>query len=112
MYMNTKYNRSGPMMCRPFRAKYIDSDEYLRWLVSYIHANPLDKIEPGWKENGISNKREASKFLQNYKYSSYYDYFVNDREESLILNKEILPIKMNNLESVEDILQEVNKYDT
>ena len=29
-YMNKKYDRTGPLMCRPFRAKHVDSDEYFR----------------------------------------------------------------------------------
>lgn len=111
MYMNKKYNRSGPLMCRPFRAKYVDSDEYFRWLVSYIHMNPIDQIEPDWEENGISDKQAAIKFLREYKYSSYYDYFVDTRDESLILNKEALPVDVNNLEDLSEMLEQVGQYE-
>ncbi len=30
MYFNTRYGRSGPLMCRPFRSSHINSDEYFR----------------------------------------------------------------------------------
>ena len=107
MYMNTKYDRTGPLMCRPFRSQYINSDEYLRWVISYIHLNPVDKIEPKWKDNGLSNPREAQKFLKTYRFSSYVDYFGSiGRCESLILNKEALPINIRDLDSLKDMLVE------
>lgn len=109
-YMNTKYNRTGPLMCRPFRSRHVDSDEYFRWLISYIHMNPIDKIDPNWKENGISNKKEALKFLREYRYSSYRDYFVLDRDEGLILNKGILPIKIEDIEDLKGMLEELSEY--
>ena len=37
-------------------------------------ANPISLIEPGWKEKGIKNFKEAIKFLEEYKWSSYEDY--------------------------------------
>src|SRR3990167_6387496 len=42
MYFNTKNERSGPLLCHPFRAKHVEHDDYLRWLISYVHLNPLD----------------------------------------------------------------------
>lgn len=110
LYMNIKYNRSGSLMCSPFRAKHVDSDEYFRWLVSYIHMNPIDQIESEWQENGIQDKKAALKFLREYKYSSYPDYFVGERDESLILNKEALPINIDNLEDLSEMLEQVGQY--
>jgi len=104
MYMNKKYDRTGPLMCRPFRAKHVDSDGYFRWLISYIHMNPVDQVEPDWKEVGISDMSKVSKFLKEYKYSSYRDYFGTKRDESLILNKEILPIEINDVEDLSEML--------
>ncbi len=106
MYMNKKYKRTGPLMCRPFRSKHIGSDEYFRWLMSYVHLNPIDQVEPKWKEKGVKNNKEISSFLNIYKYSSYYDYFINDREESLILNKENLPINIDDLDNIVTMFSE------
>ncbi len=111
MYMNKKYDRTGPLMCKPFRAKYVDSDEYFRWLISYIHMNPIDQIESGWKENGIVDKKAAMKFLKEYNYSSYSDYFVGERDESLILNKKALPTDIDNLEDLSEMLNEIGQYE-
>lgn len=48
---NKVYQRSGPVFESPFKRIHIDSEEYLRNLIIYIHQNP---------EN-----------FQNYKFSSY-----------------------------------------
>jgi len=107
MYMNTKYDRSGPLMCRPFRSRHIDSDEYLRWVISYIHLNPIDQILPKWKEIGISNLKKAQEHLNKYKFSSYVDYFIKtERDEGLILNKEALPIDIGDLDNLRQMMKE------
>lgn len=109
MYINNKYERTGPLMCRPFRSKHVDSDEYLRWLVSYIHLNPLDINVPKWKEQGLSDLVVAGNFIRTYPYSSYSDYFVSDRDESCIINKKSLPIFISELEDIKKMLETYNK---
>lgn len=101
MYMNIKYDRTGPLMCRPFRAKHIGSDEYFKWLMSYIHLNPTELI-------GESNVTKA-KFLKEYSYSSYYDYYIGARPETSILQKDAMPISINSLEDPKAMLEEVAK---
>lgn len=110
MYFNTKHERSGPLFVRPFRAKHIDSDEYFRWVISYIHLNPLDLHESGWKERGFVNKEASGAFISSFKYSSYVDYFLGERSESSILNKEALPIEIRDLENIETMLREVRAW--
>ena len=107
MYMNVKYDRTGPLMCRPFRAKHVSSDEYFRWLLSYIHLNPVDLIEPEWKKKGIKNVKKAEQFLQGYFWSSYQDYYQADRPEAAILSKEALPINISGLDNLNRMLKEL-----
>jgi putative transposase len=52
---NKTINRHGPLMESPFKRKRIDSEEYIRNLIVYIHLNPTDL-----KQN-----------LEDYKFSSY-----------------------------------------
>lgn len=40
-YLNTRYNTRGALFERPFRRKRIDSPEYLKNVVAYIHNNPV-----------------------------------------------------------------------
>jgi REP element-mobilizing transposase RayT len=104
MYFNMKYERTGSLFEGPFKARHIDNDAYLNWVFSYIHLNPVKLIEPNWKENGISNPESAKNFMQNYKYSSYHDYFIEGRPESVILNKEAFPEHFLNLNDFEDLV--------
>ena len=106
MYFNKKNDRTGALVCRPFKAKHIDTDDYFRWVMSYVHLNPLDLIESGWKQKGIADKKKAIDFLKTYQYSSYADYFGAARPEAKIIDKIALPIDASVLENFETMLKE------
>ncbi len=91
MYFNTKYERFGALLAGTFKATHADTDEYLKYLLSYIHLNPVKIIDSQWKENGISNRKKAEKYLAGYPYSSYLDYMGNERDEGKILSKDAFP---------------------
>jgi putative transposase len=91
MFFNKKYERSGALFQGKFKAKHIDKDEYLKYLISYIHLNPIKLIEPMWKEMGIQNKTQAEQYLAQYANSSYLDYAGIFRKNRSILNEEALP---------------------
>jgi REP element-mobilizing transposase RayT len=103
MYFNTKYDRSGPLFCHPFRARHITSDEYFRWVFSYVHLNP---VAEGIADISVSKHTHA--LLSTYEYSSYRDYFVCKRPAGKILSLEKLPTDISDLESIE-AMQEVSK---
>lgn len=73
VYFNKKYNRKGHFFNK-FKSVHIGSNDQLKNIFTYIHCNPLSLIEPGFKEKGIEKTREAVKFLEEYKWSSYQDY--------------------------------------
>ena len=91
MYYNQKYQRTGGLFEGKFKASYISNDRYLKYLFSYIHLNPVKLIDKKWKEDGIKNKEEALKYLNNYFYSSYLDYIGKDRLHSSIISKKNFP---------------------
>jgi len=91
MYFNTKNERTGSLFEGNFKAFHADKDEYLKYLFSYIHLNPIKLIDPAWKEKKITNIKKAKEFLLSYKYSSYLDYLGFVREENLILNEKKSP---------------------
>jgi len=91
MYFNKKHERSGALFQGKFKATHIDNDRYLRYLISYIHLNPVKLIESTWKETGIRDRRAAEQFLETYRYSSYLDYLGKKRTEEMILTREALP---------------------
>lgn len=90
-YFNKKYKRTGRLFEGPFKARHVDTDNYLKYLFSYIHLNPVKIIDPEWKENGIKDRETAKKYLLSYIYSSYLDYMGSERIERKILNKTAFP---------------------
>lgn len=91
MYFNKKYQRSGSLFEGPFRAAYVNNDEYLKYLFAYIHLNPIKIIDSKWKEYGISDMGASKRYLEQYAYSSYQDYLGDKRVEGTILNKPAFP---------------------
>jgi len=106
MYFNRKYKRTGGLFEGPFLARHADTDEYLKYLISYIHLNPIKIIDPQWKENGIMDRIAAKKYLAQYSYSSYFDYMGVNREEEKILNKKAFPEYFDNLDEFEKFINE------
>jgi putative transposase len=91
MYFNKKYERSGALFQGKFKATHAEDDNYLKYLISYMHLNPVKLIEPNWKTFGIQNKGAAKKFLSGYRFSSYSDFRGVERIEKNILNCAALP---------------------
>lgn len=91
MYFNKKYKRTGGLFEGKFKSQHIDSDQYLKYMFSYIHLNPIKIIEARWKEKGIKNIKNAIKYLETYQYSSYLDYLSETRLRLKILEKKEFP---------------------
>lgn len=91
MYFNKRHERSGSLFQGRYKAVHIDKDHYLKYLMAYIHLNPVKIIDSKWKEEGIKDLKKSEAYLERYKYSSYPDYVLGDRIESCILNKDVFP---------------------
>lgn len=91
MYFNKRHERSGVLFQGKFKSTHVDYDEYLKYVFSYIHLNPVKLIDPNWKENGITNHDRAKKYLENYTPSSYPDYLGVSRKENVIITKDAMP---------------------
>ena len=89
-YFNKKYSRTGALFGGKYKIKHVDTDRYLKYLVSYIHLNPVKLIEPKWKEVGIQQRAKAQTFLSRYQYSSFLDYCGAERPEKQLLSMDIL----------------------
>ncbi len=91
MYFNKCSERTGALFQGKFKATHVAGDRYLRYLISYIHLNPVKLIEPKWKETGITDQTRAEYYLETYAASSYPDYLNKNRPEGIILSKDALP---------------------
>ena len=86
MYFNLKHDHSGTLFQGRFKSNHINSDPYFKWIFAYVHLNPVSILEPNWsKEKELENVSQAKEFLNNYRYSSYWDYYVGERSERAIL---------------------------
>ncbi len=77
MYFNTKNERTGALFQGKFKSVHAGEDRYLKYLIAYIHLNPI-------------NPKERVT-LDDYPYSSYSDLAGILRPQGKILNKTVLP---------------------
>ena len=91
MYFNKRHDRNGVLFQGKFKATHVDKDEYLKYLVAYIHLNPVKLFDSKWKENDIFDRKRAKEYLMQYYQSSYLDCIGLKRPENVILSKNILP---------------------
>ena len=85
-YYNKKYNHSGTILQGQYKSKLIDSDEYLRYLIQYIHLNPYGIEEPDLMKTAKPEYlAEAIEFSKKYEYSSYKDYLGEKRPQNAII---------------------------
>ncbi|MBI5457977.1 transposase [Candidatus Kaiserbacteria bacterium] len=74
MYFNAKNERVGNLFIKPFRSRHIATDSYFQHVLQYIHCNPAELYEPGWKEGKVRSMRSLENKLLNYPYSSFASY--------------------------------------
>lgn len=78
MYFNKKYKRTGKLYEGVFKSSYIDKDNYLKYIYSYIHLNPAKLIDRGWKEDKNNNSIKLLNYVFSYRYSSIKEYENNE----------------------------------
>ncbi len=110
MYFNKKNERSGALFQGKYKLSRAEHDNYLKYLIAYIHLNPVKLIEPNWREAGISDKKNVETFLKKYKYSSYADFLGMPRIERKIINIESLPQYFEKPSDFEDTIKEWLNY--
>lgn len=91
MYFNKKYERKGGLFEGRFKSKHIGEENYFNYIFSYVHLNSIKLIQSDWKEKGIIDENKAKNFLEEYKYSSFWDYFGKKRKQDLIIDKNSIP---------------------
>lgn len=78
-YFNEKYDRHG--VGGIFQGRYksvrVQDEMQLGNVFVYVHTNPVELKEPGWKDLKVKNARNAINWLAHYRWSSYHDYVGN-----------------------------------
>jgi len=108
MYFNKKHVRNGNLFQGRFKSEHANRDEYLKYLFSYIHLNPMKLIhgESNWKENGVKDIKKVKGSLLKYEYSSLQSYLEkNKKYQNIILTKEF-PEYFSNLKDFQEELSD------
>jgi putative transposase len=73
-YFNGQYDRVGPLFQSRYKSVRIKDDRQFMNIFVYVHTNPVELIEPKWKDMEVKNNKKALDWLSSYKWSSYQDY--------------------------------------
>lgn len=92
MYFNQKYERSGNLFVKPFRARHVANDKYFQHIVNYIHLNPAEIFETGWKKGRVKNPVALIKKIESYPYSSLPDHQRIPRFMNSIIDPQIFDV--------------------
>ncbi|MDO8623967.1 MAG: transposase [bacterium] len=110
MYFNISRERVGNLFVKPFRARHVADDRYLQRVVQYIHLNPTELFESGWKKGNVHDTSGIIKRLKTYMHSSLPDYEGMVRPESAILSLEMKEFLAENLPPLESLIEESVEY--
>src|SRR3989338_3794202 len=73
-YFNKQYKRVGTLFQSHFKDVRIHDDIQLHNVFVYVHTNPVELWESGWKKFSVRNTDNAIQKLEQYWASSYSDY--------------------------------------
>lgn len=108
MYFNIKNERTGALFSGTYKSRPVTDDRYLKHLVAYIHLNPVELIEPGWKE-GKGDIQAIKKFLNHFSYSSLSDFNKVKRPENALINASVFDL-FDNVLSTRELLKDAQAY--
>ena len=89
-YFNFKYERAGTLFQSRYKSILVKRDAHFIHIPYYIHANPLDLIEPRWREKNVKDYKKAFRFLENYRWSSHPDYLGKEKFPSVTQRRLLL----------------------
>ena len=108
MYFNKKYNRTGKLYEGTFKSIYVEKDNYLKYLYSYIHLNPAKLIDKNWRKNKYNIK--ILQYVFDYPYSSIKEYL---NQKFIITNPSQFPIYFKNpIEHKKELFEWLNFNET
>ena len=101
MYFNERHQRRGSLFEGTFKAERAESEEYLKYLFSYIHLYAAKLFNDNWQ--GASNPELATLSLRvsEYQYSSIGEYLTG---KFTIVSPEYLPKYLANKKDMKSIL--------
>jgi putative transposase len=99
MFFNDKYTRTGALFQGKFKAVLISNDIQLRYILHYIHLNPISL----YKQDSTQNEKIT--FLKEYKWSSLIDYIGGKSFPSVTYRNNMLEIFGGTMKYEESLVQ-------
>lgn len=109
-FYNEHNSRIGNLFIKPFRARHIDTDQYLDRVVPYIHLNPVELFEPEWKMGVVRELHSLAQQLREYEYSSLFEHEGGVRPQSAIVNLDALEQVRDNATDAVNMLADAAEY--
>lgn len=107
---NLSHKRKDAVFGSRYRGVVAENDFQSHAISRYISViNPLDVFQPGWREKGLENPKEAFNFLKNYEFSSFPDK-IGKRNSLILAPKEILEQYAPFWEKIEEYQDFVKKF--
>ena len=110
MYFNIKNERIGGLFVKPFRSKHVSENLYFAQVAQYIHLNPIELFQPGWKSGAVVDLTRTEQQLREYSYSSLPDYIGDQRPERAILDTEAFDLIASQVSNISDLLVDTAAY--
>ncbi len=111
-YVNIKKGRKGPLFDGPFKAKHIDSNQYLLHLSLYIHLNPLDFLDSkDWRTGNLKNWNQKKRELLKYPWSSLKSFLYSDYDDWILSGIKIITDQFKNGKDYEFFLKNWSEVD-
>lgn len=107
---NLLHSRKDAVFGKRYDAVIVKTDFQAHAVSRYVSIiNPLDVFQPGWREDGLKNWKEALNFLENYKFSSFPDKI--GKRNSLILTAKEISVQYSSFwENREDYQEFVKEF--
>ncbi len=111
-YYNERYRRHGHVFQGKTKKILVENEAYFLYILHYLHLNPLDYLTGAtkWRERDkgtIKNARGALTYLDEYRWSSYFDYCGKKNFPS-ILTKDLFGNAFGNYqEAISEYLKDV-----
>lgn len=88
-YFNQKYTRIGTLFESRYKSVAVKNESHFIHLPYYIHLNPLDLIDKGWRNRTVISYKESIDFLRTYRWSSFLDY-IGERNFPSVISQQFL----------------------
>ena len=91
-YFNTKHKETGRLFQGSYKARRVDNDNYLKYLIVYVQVKNAFEIYPGGLRVAVREFNKAYDFAINYPYSSLSGYVGGNttRGISSVLDKDMV----------------------